>query len=219
MTDPWFSLSLSLAVALVATVIVTVVGTAVGYGLARASFPGRDLVDAVFTLPLVLPPTVVGFYLLGVFGRRGWLGQYIWAWTGWTPLFTPQAAVIAAVVMALPLMVKTTRAALESVDPTYEKVAYTLGKSPWETFFKVTLPLAWKGLLAGVILSFARALGEFGATLMLAGNIPGKTQTMPLAIYQATQSGEDGLALGLVVLLTVTSLGVLWFTNRLGSRW
>jgi molybdate transport system permease protein len=121
--------------------------------------------------------------------------------------------------MALPLMVKTTRAALESVDTTYEKVAYTLGKSPLATFFQVTLPLAWKGLAAGVILSFARALGEFGATLILAGNIPGKTQTMPLAIYQATQTGADTVALGLVLLLTGVALAILLLANWLGSRW
>lgn len=219
MTDPWFSLQLSLTVALGATLVVAVVGLALGYGLARWDFPGRAVVDAVCTLPLVLPPTVVGFYLLELLGRRGWLGQYIWAWTGWTPLFTPQAAAIAAGIMALPLMVKTTRAAIESVDRRYEQVAYTLGKSPWETFMQVTLPLAWKGILAGVVLSFARALGEFGATLMVAGNIPGKTQTMPLAIYQATQSGESELALILVLMLTATSLAILLLVQRLGTKW
>ncbi len=218
MIDPWFSLKLSLYVATIATLIVAVLGTAVGYILARGRFVGRDILDTIFTLPLVLPPTAVGFYLLGIFGRRGWLGQYLWLWFGWSPLFTSQAAIIAAVIMALPLMVRTARAALESIDITYEEVAYTLGKSKLETFFQVSLPLAWRGITAGVILSFARGLGEFGATLMLAGNIPHQTQTMPLAIYQATQTGENALAFGLVLLLTITSFIFIFVTNRLGNR-
>lgn len=220
-TDPWFALSLSLVVAVWATLIVGVIGTAAGYLLARGRFPGRDLVDALCTLPLVLPPTVVGYYLLGILGRRGWFGQYLTAWTGWNLLFTPQAAVIAATVMALPLMVRTARAAIESVDPVYEQAAFTLGKGGLAVFWQVTLPLAWRGILAGLVLSFARALGEFGATLMVAGNIPGKTQTMPIAIYEATQGGEDLLALTLVGVLTLTSLVVLVATNRLtrGRPW
>ncbi len=219
MIDPFFSFKLSLTVASLATAAVALVGTALGYILARSRFAGRDLLDALLTLPLVLPPTVIGFYLLAVLGKKGWLGQPLYQWTGWTPLFTWQAAVIAAAVIALPLMVKTSRAAIESVDTTYESVAYTLGKSRLETLFKVTLPLAWKGLIAGVTLSFARALGEFGATLMVAGNIPQRTQTMPLAIYQATQTGEDGLAFGLVVLLTATSFALIVLLNRLKARW
>lgn len=194
--------------------IVAILGTAMGYLLARYHFWGKDGLDALCTLPLVLPPTAVGFYLLEVLGKGSWL----YALTGWSPLFTPQAAVIAAVIMAFPLMVKTSRAALEDVDLVYEEAAYTLGMSRWMTFFKVTLPLAWKGIAAGIVLSFARALGEFGATLMLAGNIPGKTQTMPLAVYQATQTGETQLALGLVLLLTLSALGGLLLTNRL-IRW
>lgn len=215
----WFSIRLSLLVAGLSTVIVTIVGGAVGYALARFKFPGRNLLDALFTLPLVLPPTVVGFYLLGIFGRGGWLGQFIFQCTGWSPVFTWQACVIAAVVISMPLMSKTSRAAFESVDQTYEQVAYTLNKSRLETLFKVTMPLAWKGLLAGVALSFARALGEFGATLMLAGNIPGKTQTIPLAIYQATESGADNLVLVLVLLLSAFSLALILMLNRWGARW
>jgi molybdate transport system permease protein len=202
--DLWFSLRLSLSIASVATVIVAFVGTAFGYLLARFKFWGKDILDTLLSLPLVLPPTVVGYYLLGLLGKRG---LHL--------LFTPQAAIAAAAVMALPLMVRTSRAAIESVDPSYEQAAYTLGKSAWNTFLQVTLPLAWKGLVAGIVLSFARALGEFGATLMVAGNIPGKTQTMPLAIYEATQSGEDMLAFILVAVLTVTAFGFLLVTNRL----
>jgi molybdate transport system permease protein len=200
----WFSLWLSLIVASSATVIVAFVGTAFGYLLARFKFWGKDILDTLLSLPLVLPPTVVGYYLLSLLGKRG---LHL--------LFTPQAAIAAAAVMALPLMVRTSRAAIESVDPSYEQAAYTLGKSSWNTFLRVTLPLAWKGLVAGMVLSFARALGEFGATLMVAGNIPGKTQTMPLAIYEATQSGEDMLVFVLVAVLTITAFGFLLVTNRL----
>jgi molybdate transport system permease protein len=219
MIDTLFSMQLSLVVATISTLIVACTGISVGYVLARFEFPGRNILDAICSLPMVLPPTVVGFYLLYIFGRHGVLGQFIWQYTGWSLVFTWQAAVVAAVVIALPFMVKTSRAAIESVDRSYEKVAYTLGKSYLETAFKITLPLAWKGLLAGIALSFARALGEFGATIMIAGNIPGRTQTMPLAIYQATQSGNDPLALGLVAVLTVTSLLVLYCINRLGVKW
>jgi molybdate transport system permease protein len=202
--DLWFSLRLSLIVASSATLIVAIVGTAFGYLLARFRFWGKDILDTLLALPLVLPPTVVGYYLLGLLGKQG---LHL--------LFTPQAAIVAASIMALPLMVRTSRAAIESVDPNYEQAAYSLGKSRFRTFLQVTLPLAWKGLVAGVVLSFARALGEFGATLMVAGNIPGKTQTMPLAIYEATQSGEEMLAFVLVAVLTVTAFGFLLITNRL----
>jgi molybdate transport system permease protein len=132
----------------------------------------------------VLPPTVTGYYSIVLLGRRGVIGSYLYEHTGWTVTFTWWAAIIAASVMALPLMVKSARAAIESVNSQYEVASYTLGKSELETFLRITLPLASRGVLAGVVLSFARALGEFGATLMLAGNIPGKTQTMPLAIYE-----------------------------------
>ena len=219
MSEIWTAIRLSFLVAILSTVIVSAVGGVLGYVLARFRFPGRNLLDALCTLPLVLPPTVVGFYLLGIFGRGGWLGQYIYAWTGWSPVFTWQACVIAAVVISMPLMVKTSRAAFESVDQTYESVAFTLGKSRLETLLKVTMPLAAKGLLAGIALSFTRALGEFGATLMLAGNIPGKTQTIPLAIYQATQTGADSLVLVLVLLLSALSLALVLLLNRCGAKW
>jgi molybdate transport system permease protein len=215
-TEP---LQLSILVASCATVLVAISGTAFGYVLARVQFRGRSIVDALCMLPLVLPPTVIGYYLLEIFGRRGWLGQHIYHITGWSPLFTWQAAVIASCIIAFPIMVKTSRAAIESLDRSYEMVAYTLGKSRIETFFQITLPLASRGLLAGIALSFARALGEFGATLMVAGNIPGKTQTMPLAIYQATQTGNDALANTLVIFLTGSSFLILVAINKLGSRW
>lgn len=219
MIDPWFSFRLSLAVALLATALVAVIGSACGYLLARRQFPGRELVDAVFTLPLVLPPTVVGYYLLQLLGKNTWFGHGLYLIAGWNPLFTWQAAVIASLAVSLPIMVKTSRQAFARVDQIFEQAAWVLGKSKTETFMCVTLPLCWKDLLAGVALSFTRALGEFGATLMLAGNIAGVTQTMPLAIYQACQTGDDRTAISLVASLTVTSLLSLYLLNKLGAKW
>jgi molybdate transport system permease protein len=206
---------LSLLVVSVATVAVTLAGTALAFLLARREFRGKEALDSLVTLPMVLPPTVTGYYLILLLGRRGLLGKYLFALTGWTVAFTWEAAAIAAGVMALPLMVKSARAALESIDRRYELVSFSLGKSELETFFRVTLPLASRGILAGVVLSFARALGEFGATLMLAGNIRGKTQTMPLAIYEAFISGEDQKAQIMAVILTFTSIAVIYLTNLL----
>ncbi len=212
------ALALSVRVALLATALNAVLGIPLAYLLARRTFAGRTLVDLLVTLPLVLPPTVTGYYLILLLGRRGWLGAPLYAWTGWTVTFTWYAAVIAATVMALPLLVRTARAAIESVDRELEKAAYTLGRTEWRTALEVTLPLARRGILAGLVLAFARALGEFGATLMLAGNIPGRTQTVPLAIYTAVQTGEAADALVLVVALTALSCAVLVAAGRLGAR-
>jgi molybdate transport system permease protein len=212
------AIELSIRVAVLATVVNAVVGLPIAYLLARRNFPGKTLLDLLVTLPLVLPPTVTGFYLIVLLGRRGWLGAPLYAVTGWTVAFTWWAAVIAAAVMALPLVVRTARAAIESVDRDLERAAHTLGRSEWRTALEVTLPLARNGIIAGLVLAFARALGEFGATLMLAGNIPGKTATVPLAIYTAVQTGESGEALGLVAILTVLSCVVLVISGRLGAR-
>ncbi|MGH7278193.1 MAG: molybdate ABC transporter permease subunit [Candidatus Rokuibacteriota bacterium] len=212
------ALMLSVRVALLATALNAVVGIPIAYVLARRSFAGKAIVDLVVTLPLVLPPTVTGYYLIVLLGRRGWLGAPLYAATGWTIVFTWYAAVIAAAIMALPLLVRTARAAIESVDRDLEKAAYTLGRSEWRTALEVTLPLARNGLVAGLVLAFARALGEFGATLMLAGNIPGKTTTVPLAIYSAVQTGEQAEVVLLVVILTTLSCAVLVVSGRLGAR-
>ena len=212
------ALALSLRVACLATLLNAVFGIPLAYVLARRRFRGQTLVDLLVTLPLVLPPTVTGYYLIVLLGRRGWLGSPLYAATGWTVAFTWYAAVIAATVMALPLLVRTARAAIESVDRDLERAAYTLGRPEWRTALEVTLPLARNGILAGLVLAFARALGEFGATLMLAGNIPGKTATMPLAIYTAVQTGESDQALVLVGLLTALSCLVLVAAGRLGAR-
>jgi molybdate transport system permease protein len=212
------ALALSLRVAVLATALNAVAGIPLAYLLARRRFRGKALVDLVVTLPLVLPPTVTGYYLIVLLGRRGWLGAPLYEATGWTITFTWYAAVVTATIMALPLLVRTARAAIESVDRDLEKAAYTLGRSEWRTALEVTLPLARNGILAGLVLAFARALGEFGATLMLAGNIPGRTTTVPLAIYTAVQTGDEGAALALVAILTGLSCVVLGLAGRLGAR-
>ncbi len=218
----WSAFKLSLLVTVAATGLVVVVGTACGFVLAKGKFRGRELLDAVITLPLVLPPTVTGYYLIVLLGRRGLIGSYLYELTEWSVTFTLAGAIIAAAIMSLPLMVKSARAAIESVNPKYEIASYTLGKGKLETFFHVTLPLAQRGIIAGVVLSFARALGEFGATLMLAGNIPGKTQTMPLAIYEAVVAGQNRQAQLLALILTAVSVTAVYLTNKLNSgqaRW
>jgi molybdate transport system permease protein len=212
----WSALKLSLLVVSNATLIVGVLGLGIAFFLARREFRGKELLDALLTLPLVLPPTVTGYYLIVLLGRRGLIGSFIYDLTGWTVVFNWWGAVVAAVIVSLPLMIKAARASIESVNPQYEIVSYTLGKSEFETFLRITLPLARRGILAGLILSFARALGEFGATLMIAGNIPGKTQTMPLAIYEAVTAGDTWQAQILALVLTLVSLLAVYLTNKLG---
>lgn len=211
----FFSIFLSLKVALVATVMVVVVGTAVAWLLARRRFRGRAILDVVFTLPLVLPPTVTGYYLIVLFGRNGVLGRPIYEATGWTVMFTWWAAVLASFIVALPLMIKTARAAMEAVDERYLDAATMLGYSERETFFRILVPLSRRGLIAGAVLAFARALGEFGATLMVAGNIPGRTDTVPISIYSAAASGDWSRANTLVLIFTGLSAIVLYATVRL----
>ncbi|MEK6726243.1 MAG: molybdate ABC transporter permease subunit [Deltaproteobacteria bacterium] len=214
----WQPLRLSIQVSLISTILVALTGTVLGYMLSRKDFFAKDVIDAIITLPMVLPPTVTGYYLILILGRHGLLGKIIYNWTGWAVAFTWQAAAVASFVVSFPLMAKTARAAVDSVNSELEKASLLLGKGEIETVLKVTLPLAWRGLLAGIVLSFARGIGEFGATLMLAGNIPGKTATMPIAIYSATQSGEYSLANYLVIILTILSLSVIYATIRLSKR-
>jgi molybdate transport system permease protein len=216
--DQLSAIWLSIKVSIVATLLNAAIGIPLAYLLARRRFWGRAAVDVLVTLPLVLPPTVTGYYLIVLLGRRGVLGAPLYEATGWSVAFTWYAAVIAATVMALPLLVRTARAAIESVDPNLERAAFTLGRAEWRTALEVTLPLARNGILAGLVLAFARALGEFGATIMLAGNIPGKTQTLPLSIYTAVQTGEAGQAMALVAVLTVLSCAVVVASARLGAR-
>lgn len=218
MESVWPALRLSIQVACLATWIVAGLGGALGYWLARDRGPLRSLVDALVALPLVLPPTVTGFYLLVLLGQQGPLGRLLQRVWGWTPIFHWSGAVLAAVIVTLPLMTRTTRAALESVDVSYLQAARTLGQNEWEVLVRVWLPLGWRGILAGVVLSFARALGEFGATLMVAGNIPGLTQTMPMAIYEAVQVGNDAIAFVLVLVLSGISLAAILLLNALEGR-
>ena len=216
MTAPiWVTLLLTLKVALWATAINTVLGVAAGWLLARHRFVARDMVSAVLTLPLVLPPTVVGYYLLVLIGRRGWLGQWLHDSLGINLIFTWQGAVIAATVVAFPLVLTSARSAFEAVDPQLERAARGLGLNEWAVFFRVTLPMAWPGILAGVLLVFARSLGEFGATLMIAGSIPGRTQTLSVAVHDAVQAGDDATANLLVVIISVTCMIFLVLAGRL----
>jgi len=212
------ALRISLQAASLATLAVAGLGTLAGWLLARRRFPGRELLDALFSLPLVLPPTVTGYYLIALLGRRGLLGGPLHAATGWSIPFTWVACNVAAAVMAFPLMYRSARVAFEELDRRHELTAASLGLGRLATFFRVTLPLARRGLLAGVVLAFARALGEFGATLMLAGNIPGRTQTLPLAIYEAFSMGDDRTALLLSGLLTALSVTVMLVAGRMGRR-
>lgn len=215
----WGALWLSLKVAGWATAVNLVLGVALGALLARRRFPGRELLDTVLTLPMVLPPTVLGYYLLVLIGRGGPLGSWLQSAFGINLVFTWQAAVIAAAVASLPLVFKPARAAFEEVDSQLEQAARTLGISEAAVFFRVTLPLAWRGILAGLLLAFARAMGEFGATIMVAGSIPGRTQTLSIAIYEAVQAGQDGRANALVLLTSVVCIVILLVAARLvGGR-
>jgi len=211
----WNALLLSLKVAGWATALNLLAGIAVGYLLARVRFPGRDLLDTLLTLPMVMPPTVLGYYLLVLLGRRSWLGAWLQDHLGISLIFTWQGAVIAAAVVAFPLVFKPARAAFEAIDGQLEQAARVLGVSEIGIFFRVTLPLAWRGILAGVLLAFARALGEFGATLMIAGSIPGKTQTLSIAVYEAVQAGQDDVANTLVLLTSVVCISVLLLAGKL----
>lgn len=213
-----FSVRLSLQVASISTILIVVSGIPVAYILARKNFKGREFLDMLCTLPLVLPPTVTGYYLIVLFGRNGLIGGIVYQWTGWSIMFTWYAAVLASYVVALPLMIKTVRAAIESVDRNLVNASYTLGHSEIDTALKVILPLAKRGIVAGAVLSFARSMGEFGATLMLAGNLPGKTETMPIAIYSLSGSGEWSKAHLLVGMMTLISGIFLYIANRYSKR-
>lgn len=202
-------LLLTLKVALWATFFAAVLGIAAGLLLARVRFPGRDTVDALLLLPMVLPPTVLGYYLLVVFGRHGALGGWLEATLGIELVFTWQGAVVAATVVAFPLVFKAARTAFEAVDRNLENAGRTLGYDEWTVFVRVSLPLAWRGIVAGAMLAFARAIGEFGATLMVAGNIPGRTQTMSIAIYEAVHAGDDALANTLVLIASAVCIVLL----------
>jgi molybdate transport system permease protein len=208
-------LLLTLKVAGFATLLALLTGGLSAFVLARYSFWGRDILDAVCTLPMVMPPTVLGYYLIVVIGRRGWIGGWLHDSLGISLMFTWQGAVLASAVVAFPLVFKSARAAFEGVDAQLENAARTLGAPELRVFLRVTLPLAWRGVLAGTMLAFARGMGEFGATLMVAGNIPGRTQTLSLAVYDAVQAGRDDLANFLVLVTSIVCVLILVASGKL----
>lgn len=214
----WSPLTLSFQVATIGTALAAALGISVGLLLATKRFPGRDLVDVLITAPMVLPPTVLGYYVLVALGRRSALGHLYESVTGSPIVFTRTGAVVAATIGALPFVVKSSRAALEAVDPRLVRAARTLGATAVRAFFTVHLPLAARGTIGGLMLAFAKSIGDFGVTLMVAGNIPGETQTASLAIYDALQANRDRDALGLVAVLSALVVVMLYFANKLGSR-
>jgi len=204
-------LILSLKTATIATFIVFVTGVVLARLISRNSFRGKSVIEAIILLPLVLPPTVVGFGLLYIFGKNGFLGRLLLDWFDFQIVFTWYAVVIAAVVVSFPLMYQSASAAFRQYDPNIENAAYTMGASKWRVFWTISFPLAWPGLLAGLVLSFARALGEFGATLMLAGYIPNVTDTIPLAIYFAVESGNlEAAKFWVIIIVALGFSAILW---------
>ena len=215
MEEAWIAMRLTLKVAGMATLLNLFFGIGIAYFFARKHFWGKDALDAVLTLPMVMPPTVLGYYLLVLLGRNGSMGQFLSNYLGIQLIFTWQGAVVAAAIVSFPLVFKAARAAFESLDPQYEQAARVLGISESAVFFRITLPLAWRSILAGVLLSFARSSGEFGATLMVAGSIPGQTQTLSIAVYEAVQAGRDDVANFLVLLTSVVCISVLLVSGKL----
>lgn len=211
-------LALTLRVAAVATLLALALGLALGWVFARTRLPGRGVLEAVCMLPLVLPPTVLGYGILVLMGRHGSLGGWLREHFDYSVIFNWHGAVIASTLVALPLVLKGASSAFAQVDRDLEAAARTLRQSRWSTFVRVTLPLAWPGILAGTLLAFARAMGEFGASLMVAGSIPGQTQTASMAIYDAVQAGRDDVALGLALVVSAVSVAVLVLSNRYLQR-
>jgi len=211
-------IAFSVAMALLGTLVILPPGIALGWLLARKQWPGKALVETCVALPLVLPPVVTGLVLLRLFGRRGPLGAWLDHTFQTDIVFTWKAVIIALSVMSLPLLVRNARAAIEEVSPELEQMARTLGAPEWRVFLFITLPLARRGILAGMLLAFARALGEFGATIMVAGNIPGKTTTLPVAIYQHVQLGQDATVWKLAAISAAIAYSVLYLSERLQKR-
>lgn len=219
MTDVNLSpLWLSLKTAIIATIIVFIVGVLLARLISRRSFWGKSIIEAIFLLPLVLPPTVVGFILLYIFGKKGFIGHFLIEWFDFQVVFSWYAVIISAIVVSFPLMYQSAQAAFRQYDPNVEQAAYTMGASRWKVFWTVSFPIAWPGLLAGLVLTFARALGEFGATLMLAGYIPNVTDTIPLAIYFAVESGNMEMAKFWVILIVSLGFGAMLWLNWWSKR-
>ena len=204
---------LSLKIATIATIFSFVLGTFFAYLINKKNIRGKNIWETILILPMILPPSVMGYLLLIAFGKRGLIGIFLLKYFGIQIVFSWVGAAIAACIVSLPLMYQNVKAAFISLDPIYEQASRTLGSSEWKVFTTVTFPLAWPGIISGIILSFARAIGEFGATLMIAGNIPGKTQTIPTAIYFAVESGNTKLANTLVAIMTIFSFSLIFGLN------
>jgi molybdate transport system permease protein len=216
--EEWQFVWFTFGMAVLSTVLVVPVGLALAWGLARGNWRGKALIETLVTLPLVLPPVITGLLLLKLFGRRGPVGSWLHEQFGLDVVFTWKAVAIALAVMSLPLFVRAARTALEEVNPAFEQLARTLGAGEWKVFFTITLPLARRGLLGGMLLAFARALGEFGATITVAGNIPGQTTTTSVAIYQHIQTGEDGRAWALAGVSALLAFGAVFASQILAGR-
>jgi molybdate transport system permease protein len=214
----WQLIGFSLRMALASLLLIVPVGLALAWWLARKHWRGKALVETLVSLPLVLPPVVTGLLLLQLFGRRGLVGGWLHNHFQYDVVFTWRAVVLALAAMSLPLFVRSARTAFEDVDMKFEQLARTLGAGEWRVFFTITLPLAQRGVLAGTLLAFARALGEFGATIMVAGNIPGQTTTLPVAIYQAVENGEDSHAWALAGVSAVIAFAALFLSEKLQRR-
>ncbi len=214
-SEEWQIVAFSVAMSLLGTALILPPGVALGWLLARRKWPGKTLVETLIALPLVLPPVVTGLVLLRLFGRRGPLGAWLDQTFQTDVVFTWKAVILALSVMSMPLLVRNARAAIEEVSPEMEQVARTLGASEWRVFLFITLPLAKRGILAGCLLAFARALGEFGATIMVAGNISGKTTTLSVAIYQHVQLGQDATVWKLAAISAGIAFAVLYLSERL----
>jgi len=214
----WQLVGFSLRMALASLLLILPVGLALAWWLARKDWHGKALVETLVSLPLVLPPVVTGLVLLQLFGRRGPVGSWLHHTFNYDVVFTWRAVVLALATMSLPLFVRAVRTAIEEVDIKFEQLARTLGAGEWRVFFTITLPLAKRGVLAGTLLAFARALGEFGATIMVAGNIPGRTTTLPVAIYQAVENGEDAHAWMLAGVSAVIAFAAVFVSENLQRR-
>ena len=212
--EAWQVVGFTVWVAILSTLSILPLGLAVAWWLAKRQWYGKSVVETLVSLPLVLPPVATGLILLRVLGRRGPIGSLLYARLGLEVAFTWRAVVISLGVMSFPLLVRSARVAFEGVNPRLEQIASSLGASPWRVFYSVTLPLAMRGVTAGILLAFARALGEFGATIMVAGNIPGQTTTLSLAIFQFVQLGQDGAAFRLLGISTALAFAAVW-----GSEW
>lgn len=205
---------LSLKIAVIATIVSLLLGVSLAYLLNKRRIHGKNIWETLITLPMILPPSVTGYFLLMLLGKRGIIGSALIDLFGFKIIFTWHAAVIASCIVSLPLMYQNVKAAFISAESLYENAARTLGGSEWRIFWTITIPLAWPGIISGIVLAFCRALGEFGATLMVAGNIPGKTQTIPTAIYYAVETGNQTLANTLVAMMTVFSFFLIFALNK-----